>query len=108
MCYSIKIVYFGCSEDDQHIEYAVVRCQGGLEYMLLLPVKETCRGIKAVEDWRMTQCRFCKEYAESRKSSGPLGGHFRAMSMPGNAAPGVEDPSDSSDSEAHLIIRASQ
>ena len=108
MCYSIKVVYFGCPGGDQHVEYAVVRCKGGLEYMLLMPVTETCRGIKSVEDWRMTTCRFCKEYMESRKSSGPLGGHFRAISLPESAAAGVQEPSDSSDSEGHGFTRASQ
>ena len=107
MCCSIKIVYFGCSGDDQHVEHAVVRCKGGLEYILLMPVEETCRGVKSVEDWRMTPCRFCEEYVESRKSSGPLGGHFRAVSLPTNVAAGVEELVDSSDSEWDNFTRAS-
>ncbi len=70
MCYAIKIVHFGCLGGDQHVEYAVVRCKGGLEYIMLMPIKETCKGTKSVEDWRMEPCRFCKEYMETRRRSG--------------------------------------
>ncbi len=66
--------------------------------MLLMPVAETCKGIKSVEDWRMTACRFCTDYLESRKSSGPLG-HFRLMSLPENAFTRVEGSRETTDSE---------
>ena len=53
-----------------------------MKYVLCLPVKENCKGTKHVEDWRMTPCRFCENYKEARKASGPLGGHLRAVSLP--------------------------
>ena len=108
MCCSIKIVFFGCPGGEEHAEYAVVRCKGGLEYMLLLPVGETCKGIKSVEDWRMTACRFCTDYLESRKSSGLLGGHFRAMSLPVNAFTAADGPCDASEFDWHSFARCSQ
>jgi hypothetical protein len=103
MCYAIKIVHFGCLGGDQHVEYAVVRCKGGLEYIMLMPIKETCKGTKSVEDWRMEPCRFCKEYMETRRRSGPTSGRSRAMSLPTNAPTGTEESDVAADIERHSI-----
>jgi hypothetical protein len=103
MCYAIKIVHFGCLGGDQHVEYAVVRCKGGLEYIMLLPIKETCKGTKSVEDWRMEPCRFCKEYMETRRRSGPTSGRSRAMSLPTNAPTGTEESDVAADIGRHSI-----
>ncbi|KIW74888.1 hypothetical protein Z517_11658 [Fonsecaea pedrosoi CBS 271.37] len=81
MCYAIKIVHFGCVDGEEHVEYAVVRCKGGLEYIMEMPVQEICKGVKQVEDWRMSPCRFCKEYFESRRALGGAGGRARAASL---------------------------
>jgi hypothetical protein len=81
MCHSIKVVYFGCLDGEQHYEWEVVRCQGGLEWQLYLPVNEPCEGCKQVEDWRMSPCNFCANYLESRKNL-PKARHTRAFSMP--------------------------
>ena len=91
MCYSIKIVHFGCLDGESHSEWSVVRCKGGLEYIMLLPVKEECGGIKQVEDWRASPCRFCKEYLEGRMAAAVTGGRARAVSLPANALMGPEE-----------------